>query len=789
MRRVEGHDAESNGATQTGGDVNEFWDWFEKEARPKLGIRADTFASAFKYLDKLDRPVNIIETGCVRKHGEFIDANNWGGDGCSTIMFDKYVSINGGNVRTVDINQEATDLCRSVVSFRTYVHTGDSVSYLEEEGKSWHPRQADLLYLDSFDLEPLNPLASQVHHINELNAAMPLINENTLVVVDDSPVIVNDFGMIEINGKGALVAKHAFEVNADLLFCEYQIGWTGMSRPRSEEVRSDAELKKLVIKARKAFEEKKFISASSLYRMVLLYTSDPRTGLAHTTTGVQCIARGEACLFFARLASTHNRLGTALDWYRKALESDPKAIDYRLELATKVMRPLGYLTGGRREAFIATQIEPTDKHAWRILGGFEHDLSNLEQAKAAYDTELILAPNDPEALLDRMSIALDEPDYETAERLAHKVLETDMKGEAYHSLAFIAYRQSRHEEAIELFDKALEHKSSQEATIHWNKSLALHSIGRYKEGWEEHEWRIHERTQMALYVPLLRFSKPLWKGEPAPSRLHIHQEAGAGDNLCCARYLKLLVDKGYDVRYEAYPDMVSLIARSFPDVKVIPQTPDYPGVVGIEMFDYHQPIGGLPHVFGTDIDTVPWFGPYIKSDPELAEKYRKKLNGARIGICWSAGNREGLGLWINQYGKRKSIKFKSLEPLLFGQCHLFTSLQVGPERSENKGIISDLLPPVPSWDDTAALVENLDLIISVDTSVMHLAGAMGKPVWALSPKDAQSWHLMCERPGASWNKTSPWYPTMRVFRQHRFNEPHVWHEVVEDVINALKDEG
>lgn len=771
--------------------MNEFWNWFNTEAKPKLGVRAETFEAMFKYLDKFERPVHIVETGCVR------GIDSWKGDGCSTVLFDKYAqSKPGSTVTSVDIDSEATSLCRSFVSDNTTVHTKDSVEFF----KNGFNTSPDLLYLDSYDLDTRRPLLSEVHHVNELNAAMPMIRDDTLVAVDDSLLSTNEFGFVEVTGKGGLVAKHALEVGADMRFCKVQIGWTDMKRKETplvipvteidyhvvdfdvddenKIIITDDDIKKMVVRARKYFEADKGINASSLYRLIMRLASDLRTGVA-------CIAYGEACLFFARAALASHKHGTALDWYRKALAVDPRAVDYRLELATKVMRPLGFQAAGRHEALLATKIEPNNKHAWRILGGFEHDMSSLQEAKFAYDKELELDPNDPEALLDRMSIALDEPDYDTATKLAEKVMSLGRKGEAYHSLAFIAYREGRHEESIELYDKALAEGVSQEATLHWNKSLALHSIGRYREGWIEHEWRLYERTQKALYVPLIRFNKPLWKNEPPPSKIHIHMEAGAGDNIVCARYLKLMIDKGYEVRYETYGDMVGLMQRSFPDVKVVTQAPDYPGAIGIDEFDYHQPIGGLPHVFETDIDTVPWFGPYIKPDPELVEKYRQKLNGQRIGICWSAGNRDGLGLWIAQYANRKSVGFKNLEPLLKLGHGLFTSLQVGPDRSQNKGTISDLLPIEPDWDDTAALIANLDLVITVDTAVMHLAGAMGKPVWVMAQKDGSSWHLMCERPGASWNTTSPWYPTLRLFRQHRFNEPHFWDEVVHDVSEVL----
>src|SRR5258706_84411 len=574
--------------------MNEFWSWFESEARPKLATfpranRSATFAEMFKYLDNLKRPVCIVETGCMRKL-------DWGGDGCSTLLFDKYVGINGGQVHSVDIDPKATEFSR-----------------------------------------------------NLLNAAMHLIEDDTLVVVDDSIFHINDFGYPEILGKAGLIARHAIEVGADMLFCTYQIGWTGMKKKVMplETHESDEDIKKLILKARAYFEADKGNNASSIFRLILQLTERPKTK-------IECLAHGEACIFFARAALANQRFGiqrygTASDWYRKALIVDPKAAEYRLEFATKVLRPLGYIKEGQREAMLATKLDPKNPFTWRILGGFEHDLGNEGNTIHCYEKELELDPNDPLSILDMISILLDVPDYEKAKKLANKIIETDQKGEGYHCLAFIAQREGRHEEAIELFDKAFEFGVSQPATVHWNKSLSYHAIGKYREGWVEHDWRALEKTQIALSMPMLRFSRPVWNNEPPPAKIHVHAEAGAGDNLCCVRYLKLLVDKGYDVRYETYEDMVGLMSRSFPEVKIVPKSIDYPGVIGIEDFDYHQPIGWLPKVLETDIDTVPWFGPYLKADLELVKKYSEKLpkNRKKVGICWSSGIREGL--WLAKY--------------------------------------------------------------------------------------------------------------------------------------------
>jgi hypothetical protein len=199
-----------------------FWQWYDAQARPKLGKRADTFAAMFEYLDRFGRPVHIVETGCMRK------VDNWAGDGCSSLLFDRYIQQDiESSFRSVDVDCAATDLCRSMTT-AAKISTEDSVSYLH--GLARHSELwVDLLYLDSFDLDPVRPLRSEVHHINELLAALPLIRPDTLVVVDDSPVTKNSIGHPVVSGKGALVARYAAEVGATMLFGGYQTGWTGMA--------------------------------------------------------------------------------------------------------------------------------------------------------------------------------------------------------------------------------------------------------------------------------------------------------------------------------------------------------------------------------------------------------------------------------------------------------------------------------------------------------------------------------------------------------------------------------
>src|SRR5208282_3730102 len=400
----------------------------------------------------------------------------------------------------------------------------------------------DLLYLDSFDLLVSHPVAAASHHLNELMAIMPLVTDETLVVVDDAPQVYHDtiLPRVEIGGKAMFVAKHAEQVGAELQFYQYQVGWlkmNGRAQLPSGFLNAvpftDAECERLILRARGLVEKGHNIEAEPLYRLVLGRTTPPRSGLTR-------VAHAEACLFYARLAVAKKRYGTATDWYREALNADPRDVETRCEMVVKALRPMANWKIAQQEMVRATKIEPDNAHAWRTLGGIEHELGNVKETIACYDRQLELVPEDSHAMLDRCTIAMDVADYGGARELLAKVMLTDRAPDAMHCLAMIDYREGRHEEAIEGYKKAIEAGCHDAATAHWNMSLALHSIGRYREGWVEHEWRKHEANSTALSLPMLRFVTPMWAGETAPARLHVHAEAGMGDNIAMARYLRYL---------------------------------------------------------------------------------------------------------------------------------------------------------------------------------------------------------------------------------------------------------
>ncbi len=777
-----------------------FWAWFDT-VTPFLANRLEGYEKMFKHLDELKRPVTIIETGCMRR--DPLDPAAWTGDGCSTMLFDRYVQHSGGKVYSVDINAEHVAGCREIVSDMVDVHLGDSVARLAELVATGV--KPDLVYLDSFDRIAGEPFETALHTAKEFEAIKPALTDETLVVIDDTlSVFVPGTVMptLEVNGKGAFVWQYAKSVGAETLFAGNQVGWTHMVGARhsageydeklwgrSNEV-LDEDIRKLVERARAAVETKRNADADAAYRAVMMATKPPKSGL-------QRVARGEACAFYGRLAAAVGMYGTACDWYRDAIIADPRCVEYRLELVQKGHAPMLNFQLAKQEAQRCTLLEPDNAEAWRTLGETEMSLCDARESRKCFERQLEILPDDSFAMLDLCVLTLDMADYETTKRLADKILFTDRRADGIHVLAMIANREGRHEDAIKLFDEALQAGCNNKVITHWNKSLSLLALGRYREGWIEQEWRKEELRNPALSLSFQRFVRPLYEGQPAEVEeadgtrrkaiLLIHAEAGMGDNIIYSRFLRDFVAKGFDVRYEGHPDMCPLIQRSFPEVEVVERAPDYPGSVGIKNFDYHLPLGSLPYTLGTDYDTVPAYDSYLTPDAELVVKYGDALKDGReprVGFCWSSGIRE-YGLWIAEYGRRKSMHFDTMGPVVDAAKAagaLAVNLQVGPERMQHGGRVFEALPAKPNWDDTAALIANLDLIVTVDTAVAHLAGALGKPTWLVMQQDGASFHFMTERPGALWNEASPWYPSVRIFRQ---NKPGDWSGVIERVAGEV----
>jgi tetratricopeptide (TPR) repeat protein len=313
------------------------------------------------------------------------------------------------------------------------------------------------------------------------------------------------------------------------------------------------------------------------------------------------------------------------------------------------------------------------------------------------------------------------------------------------------------------------------AAGHFNLALALLVNGDLARGWEEYEWRLKWKAFSSLRR---EFVQPKWSGEALDGkRILIYAEQGLGDVLHFARYAPKVAERGGRVILECKEPLLRLFASIDGVEKVVCLGEELPE------FDVVCSVHSLPLVFKTTLETIPAEVPYLHPDAQRVHSWAERLSahklsgreGLKVGIVWAGSPRH-----VND--QNRSIRLASFAPLGRAPGVTFFSLQKGDAASQAAGAqaemsVADWTGELTDFAETAALMANLDLVITVDTSVAHLAGAMAKRVWVLIPS-VPDWRWMLQR------EDSPWYPTMRLFRQNRAGE---WDEVIERLANALAE--
>jgi Tetratricopeptide repeat/Glycosyltransferase family 9 (heptosyltransferase) len=344
-------------------------------------------------------------------------------------------------------------------------------------------------------------------------------------------------------------------------------------------------------------------------------------------------------------------------------------------------------------------------------------------------------------------------------------LKPDSPVEAYHNLGELLKKQRRLDEAIACIRKGLDLKPD-DPDAHLGLAAALLARGDMAEGWEEYEWR----WKTAKMIKNVRnFSQPQWRGEVAEGRtLLIHAEQGLGDTIQFCRYASRAAARGLRVIMEVQRPLVRLF-HSLPWVDLVlgygEELPD---------FDLHCPMLSLPLALRTTITTIPSGTCYLHADEAQATAWRARLvsmanQGPRIGLVW-AGNPDATTI-----DRLRSLAPDRLAPLFdLPGLHFFSLQKGGPAAPENFPL-TNFMDEMEDLADTAALIANLDLVISVDTAVAHLAGALGKPVWLLDRFDP-CWRWLTGR------RDSPWYPSLRLYRQPSRGD---WDTVLAEVTRDL----
>lgn len=304
------------------------------------------------------------------------------------------------------------------------------------------------------------------------------------------------------------------------------------------------------------------------------------------------------------------------------------------------------------------------------------------------------------------------------------------------------------------------------AGAHFNLGWELLRQGQFEEGWREYEWRWRWKK---FGHPPRAFGQPQWRGEPLDgARILLHAEQGYGDTIQFVRYAPLVARRGGVVIVEADRSLARLLATVPCVAQVVAKGESLPA------FDWHCPMMSLPLAFGTTLDTIPAEVPYVHLEAGSSGPANAADSRTRVGIVWASGSPDDA-----RY-QRRSIPFELLAPLRQIDAVQWYSLQKGPAAaavaaSPAAWPIIDLSPSIHDFADTARFIAGLDLVISVDTSVAHLAGAMGKPVWILVSRPCD-WRWLVGR------TDSPWYPSARLFVQPA---PGQWAPVIAQLAAAL----
>jgi hypothetical protein len=339
--------------------------------------------------------------------------------------------------------------------------------------------------------------------------------------------------------------------------------------------------------------------------------------------------------------------------------------------------------------------------------------------------------------------------------------------EAMHLLGWGLIDNGQVRDALQLINEALAIAPT-DPKLRWLRAFALLLLGDYERGWADYEarWEIPGLSRTRNDFP-----KPQWRGEDLSNKtIYLYPEQGLGDSMQFVRYVPLLRERGpAKILLATPPELESLFLQSMPDIQQIRAGQAIP------MFDYHCSLMSLPLAFGTTLQTIPANVPYLRPREELFMFWRRRLAaypGVKVGLAWAGGPR-------SQQNTTRSMHLSQLRELAGLRDIRFVSLQKGDPAKQVAEVpdldLLDWTGELKDFADTAALVSALDLVVTVCTSIAHIAGATGRPTWTMLAY-AADFRWMLER------TDTPWYPTMRLYRQP---QPQDWPSVIEQVRRDL----
>lgn len=522
----------------------------------------------------------------------------------------------------------------------------------------------------------------------------------------------------------------------------------------------------------------------------------------HWTTVPQVLARVEQLRQLGHFAQ-------ARDLCQQVVTAQPRHAE-ALHLLGIVLHQAGDTAGAIGMLQRAVAASPSVPLYYSNLGEMLRLARRLDEAVAAGERAVALHPGYAHALNNLGIAYYDRREYERAAECYRRALARDPTFAEAHNNLGNAYRaQLKLEESIASFDRALRLKpgytdavANQASALHlagriddaiaaYRKAIAMQPMhanahsgvgllylmnGDFAEGWYEYEWRFRSTETTAPPLP-----GAVWGGESLQGRrILVYSEQGFGDALQFCRYLPLLRERGATVFLRVPPALKPVLAESMPWLEISSEAK-----APLPAYDCQCALLSLPHRFETRMASIPATVPYLRAPEAALKRWAERIPAApgelKVGIVWA-----GSKLHVNDLNR--SIPLATWAPLLAVEGARFFSLQVGDEARQQLASapgqkLTDLSPLLTNYAETAAAVAQLDLVISVDTSVVHLSGALAKPTWILIPT-VPDWRWLRDR------EDNPWYPTVRLFRQSAiFAWEPVLTRAAQELTAALADRG
>ena len=450
------------------------------------------------------------------------------------------------------------------------------------------------------------------------------------------------------------------------------------------------------------------------------------------------------------IAHQNGKLGEAIEHVKRAAKLAPQVALFHANLG-EMLRLAGRPKLAADAARAALEIEPTMPAALSNLGVALYELKDYEGAARAQRKAIAAKPDFAEAHSNLGNALHALRRFDEAIPAYRRAIEINPNyADGWANLGTTLHHSGSFEEGISALRRAIA-LAPHHANARSGLGILLLMRGDLAEGWDEYEWRLRSTERKGPKFPEIP-----WQGESlAGKHIYVQAEQGFGDTLQFARYMPLLLARGAKVTLRVHQQLVSLMRESLPGVVVLGDRGD-PGA-----YQCDAVLLSLPRLFKTRLETIPAQVPYLHPPADAAARWNSrlaKMKGLRIGIVW-AGNPDHVN------DSRRSLDLSMFAPLFAVRGTTFASLQYGPRAADLKKLkrktpIEDLAASFEDFIDTAAAINALDLVITVDTSVAHVAGALGKPVWVLLPW-VTDWRWLLNR------EDNPWYPTMRLFRQKK----------------------